>query len=124
MAKVLKITTGDDVNIIDVDLSSLGSIRDAIGCRAFETAATCFDDLIMLIDEEGRICAPPKQFNEIASSLCLNYYGIVGDALVVKIKAGSEHFHGLTDEEAVMLDRLLDGYKGIYGRGGWAYGKN
>lgn len=73
----------------DGDGISLDQIYAAIGCTCMEQVYTMIPDIVILIDESGKIKDPPQQHNAIASRLYAGYaYGddIVGPAIVCALR--------------------------------------
>lgn len=65
-------------------------LHELIGCDCLEQVRTVLQDIVLVIDESGKIKSPPQAHNELASRL---YYGyqigmddIVGPALVCSLR--------------------------------------
>lgn len=66
--KTVKITTGNEISIVDVDFANYKSIQNEIGCDLFEIVKTrkMWDyfgkPVVMLVDEEGLCKYLPVNF--------------------------------------------------------------
>ena len=61
----------------------------AIGCDCFETVRTMVPDVILIVDESGKVKTPPQEHNERASQLYRGYMisgdDIAGPAILASI---------------------------------------
>lgn len=74
---------------IDGDGISLDQIYATIGCSCFEQVRTMIPNIVILIDESGKIKEPAQPHNEVASRLYAgSAYGdyIVGPAIVCALR--------------------------------------
>lgn len=68
----------------------LDRLHEIIGCSCVEQVRTIVTNIVMIVDESGRIKNPPQQHNALASTL---YYGwitgmddIVGPAVLAELR--------------------------------------
>lgn len=65
-------------------------LHDLIGCSCLEQVRTVLENIVLVIDESGRIKSPPQAHNDIASKLYLGWIlghdDIVGPALVCSLR--------------------------------------
>ena len=72
------------ISWIDLDrenrysILNLQQIHDCLCCSFFELVRTVLPDIVLVIDDSGKIKDPPKPFNELASKLYLGF--LVGGA--------------------------------------------
>lgn len=93
----------------------LNQIRDWIGCSCLEQVRTVLYDLVLVIDESGKIKDPPQQHNELASKLYAGYHAgvdnIVGPAIVMALRRsgpyGEEDWYPLSDADLARLSLFL-----------------
>lgn len=67
----------------------LDDLYRIIGCRCVERVRTTLKDIVIIIDESGKLKDPPKLHNELASRLYAGWlYGddIVGPAVVMGLR--------------------------------------
>ena len=87
--KTVKITTKDEISIVDVDFDNYRSIQKEIGCDLFEIVRTgtlqkYFNEpMVMLVDEEG-LCKdlPANSFGCVFYGTINHGSPIVGDILL------------------------------------------
>ncbi len=88
MAKYLFIPVIGEIKVLELaEPININEIYGLIGCDFFETVRIIFTDIIMMLDESGKIKDPPKPVNPRASMLYSGLqYGdyIVGDVLIGK----------------------------------------
>lgn len=105
MDRVVLIKPNGSVKIVNADIRNL--FRDEIECRTAEVVYTILDNIIMLVDEEGAICEPRKDFNYLASTLCRgDFVRIYGNAVICKTTA--DDIVGLSKEEADIFKLMLE----------------
>ena len=114
-AYTVVITVSQEVKMVqcDPDIEIFDTARDIIGCdwiEIVEPETLAKENLVFLIDEEGKLGAGTKFLNCIASHLYeTEKHGdpIVGTALIVK--AGEEELTLLTEDESNMIrERMLE----------------
>lgn len=64
-------------------------LHELIGCDCLEQVRTVLENIVLVIDESGKVKSPPQPHNEVASKLYLGYIqgmdDIVGPALVCSL---------------------------------------
>ena len=107
--KFLLITTKNEHRIISIpDHDFLPALKEIIGCEYVETCPVT-SDIIMIIDEEGKIAG--KDVNYIASVLYPGFNDlIVGDVILASIVQSGEEFDigGLTDDDIAYFSKLCE----------------
>lgn len=75
---------------IEGDGLDLSRLHELIGCSCLEQVRTVLPDIVLVIDESGKLKSPPQAHNELASRLYLGYINgmddIVGPALVCSLR--------------------------------------
>ena len=94
---------------------SLKDLYPIIGCSCCELVRTCLRDIVIMVDECGRIKTPPKPHNEIASQLYLGWHfggdDICGTAVVFALRFtppyGEQDIFPLTPDQEVQVAQIL-----------------
>ncbi len=88
MAKYLFIPVFGEIKVLELDEPvNFNEVYELIGCDCIETVRIICSDIIMMVDESGKIKNPSKSFNPRASIFYDGYrYGdyIAGDVLIGK----------------------------------------
>lgn len=65
-------------------------LHELIGCNFLEQVRTVLPNIVLVIDESGKLKSPPQAHNELASRLYLGYINgvedIVGPALICSLR--------------------------------------
>ena len=94
---------------------SFKDLYPILDCSCCEQVRTCLRDIVILVDESGRIKTPPKPHNELASRLYLGWHfagnDIVGTAVVFALRPtppyGEWDLFPLTDVQELQLAQLI-----------------
>lgn len=111
-SKFLFIPVTGEVKILNLTGTSLlDDFYQLIGCDSIEIVQVVGGKYLMVIDDEGKVCNPPKDMNIRASC---GYPGfpidhIVGDVLIGKFN-GVDDIVGLSSAEASELQRIFSGF--------------
>ncbi len=88
MAKYLFIPVVGEIKVLELDEPvNFSEVYELIGCDFIETVRVVFSDIIMMVDESGKIKSPAKSLNPRASMFYGGFrYGdyIAGDVLIGK----------------------------------------
>ncbi len=116
MAKYLFIPVVGEVKALELqEPININEVYQIIGCDCFETVRVICSDIVMMLDESGKIKTPAKLVNPRASMLYSGIgYGdyIVGDVLIGKEVWTSEgpDIGGIPPQ---FLSYLLDLFNGL-----------
>ena len=94
---------------------SLKDLYPILDCTCCETVRTCLRDIVILVDESGRIKNPPKPHNEVASQLYLGWHfagdDICGTAVVFAVRPtppfGEQDLFPLSEQEELKLASII-----------------
>lgn len=79
----------------------LGRLHEIIDCNCVEQVRTVIHNLVLIVDESGRIKTPPKEHNDLASCLYLGWIlgsdNIVGTAVLASLEVDPESEYGEMD---------------------------
>lgn len=94
------------------------SVRDlypVIDCNCVEQVRTCLRDIVIMVDESGKVKLPPKPHNEVASQLYLGWHfggdDICGTAVVFALRRtepyGEWDLFPLSESDEFRLSTIL-----------------
>ena len=94
---------------------SLKDLYPILDCSCCEQVRTCLRDIVIMVDESGRVKTPPKPHNEIASQLYLGYHfagdDICGTAVVFALRPtppyGEQDLFPLTAAQELQLAQII-----------------
>lgn len=94
---------------------SLKDIYPILDCSCCEQVRTCLRDIVIMVDESGRVKTPPKPHNEIVSRLYLGWIlgddDIVGTAVVFALRPtppyGERDIFPLTPDQEEKVAQIL-----------------
>lgn len=94
---------------------SLKDLYPILDCSCCEQVRTCLRDIVIMVDESGRIKTPPKPHNEIASQLYLGWHfggdDICGTAVVFALRPippyGEQDIFPLTPDQEEKVAQIL-----------------
>lgn len=79
----------------------LPELYKLIDCNCVEQVRTVIHNLVLIVDESGRIKTPPKEHNDLASCLYLGWIlgsdDIVGTAVLTSLEVDPESEYGELD---------------------------
>lgn len=79
----------------------LQGLHKIINCDCVEQVRTVINNLVLIVDESGRIKTPPKEHNDLASCLYLGWIlgsdNIVGTAVLASLEVDPESEYGELD---------------------------
>lgn len=126
--KHLLISPSGEISWIDLDRSpnygpvyngdpalNFDQIYSIIGCSCVEQVRTVLPDIVLVVDESGKLKDPPQSHNELASRLYYGYHvgfdDICGPALVMRIRRsgpyGEEDWSSLDPADLAKLPLFL-----------------
>ena len=111
-SKFLFIPVTGEVKILNLTGTSLlDNFYQLIGCDSIEIVQVVGGEYLMVIDEEGKVCNPPKDVNIRASCGYSDFPidHIVCDVLIGKFN-GADDIVGLSSAEASELQRIFSGF--------------
>lgn len=108
--KFLFIPVYGEIKILDLpEKKRLNEFYSLVGCDSIEIVRVVGGHYLMIVDEEGKVCANPKEMNVRASCGYGGYPSdyIAGDVLVGKFN-GADDIEGMSLPEARELLRLFN----------------
>lgn len=93
----------------------LDQIHAVIGCSCVEQVRTVLPNIVLIIDESGKLKDPPQPHNELASLLYYGYHvgldDICGPVIVMRLRRsgpyGEEDWHSLDQADLAKLSLFL-----------------